>query len=153
MFPEKGWWQRCQVEGNSLPSFSSCQTKHAVPPVHTNPRVVRAQLPAPVLSSEKVWMTSYQGTVRTLFCLMVQEKLHLEMHKGTVAAAEGEGLQRLTCLSPHLSLLLANGFSLMAATGLKIRTQALPVTHRVGNDTVRDHRETRSHSWSIALKS
>lgn len=83
---------------------------------------------------------------------MVQEKLHLEMRKGTEAAAEGEGLGRLMCLSPRLSLLPANGFSPMAATGLKIRTQALPVTHRVGNDTVRDHRETRSHSWSRALE-
>lgn len=63
----------------------------------------------------------------------------------------GKALERLTCLSPRLSLLLANGFSLMAATELKIRTWALPVTHRVGNDTVRDHRETRSHSWSLAF--
>lgn len=84
---------------------------------------------------------------------MVQEKLHLEMDKGTEAAAEREGLGRLTCLSPCLNLLPANGFSPMAATGLKIRTQALPVTHRVGNDTVRDHRETRSQSRSLALES
>lgn len=77
--------------------------------------------------------------------MLAQEKLRLEMHKSTEAAAEGEGLGRLTCLSPRLSLLLANGFSLMAATGLKIRTQALPVTHRVGNDTARDHRQTCSH--------
>lgn len=83
---------------------------------------------------------------------MVQERLHLEMHKGREAAAEGEGLGRLTCLSPRLSLLPANGFSVMAATGLKIRTRALPVTHRVGNDTARDHRENRSHSWSLALE-
>lgn len=27
----------------------------------------------------------------------------------------------------------------MAATGLKIRAKALPVTHRVGGDTIRDH--------------
>lgn len=89
-------------------------------------------------------MTSRQGTNETSFCLMTQETLHLEMHKGTEAAAEREGLGRLTCLSPRLSLLPANGFSPMAATGLKIRTQALPVTHRVGNDTERDHWETHS---------
>lgn len=81
---------------------------------------------------------------------MVQERLHPEMHKGREAAAEGEGLGRLTCLSPHLSLLPANGFSTMAATALKIRTQALPVTHRVGNDTARDHTDNCSRSWSLA---
>lgn len=97
-------------------------------------------------------MISHQGTEGTPFCPMIQEKLHPKMHKGTEAAAEGNGLGRLTCLSPRLSLLPANGFSLIAATGLKIRTQALPVTHRVGNDSVRDHRETCSHSWSLALK-
>lgn len=32
----------------------------------------------------------------------------------------------------------------MAATGLKIRAQALPVTHCVGGDTIRDQTQTYS---------
>lgn len=99
-----------RVGSNSMPSSPLLQGEHAAC-LRTQTHVhAEASLSAPTLHSKQVWMTSFWGAQGTLSCPMDQGKLYLEMHKGTEAAAEGEGLREINMFISSLKSLTGQWF-------------------------------------------
>lgn len=99
-----------RVGSNSMPSSPLLQGEHAAC-LRTQTHVhAEAFLSAPTLHSKQVWMTSFWGAQGTLSCPMDQGKLYLEMHKGTEAAAEGEGLREINMFISSLKSLTGQWF-------------------------------------------